>query len=147
MKVITKYPVYVNKKKVATDDFSNLDDTLPTDPFSFAEGDKQELIKQGVGAAASIGTALLNKPKQFSEVENKCGKRPKAGRERKRQWDECAKNFASQSSASVIPPVMIPPSPTKDKKNNTLIYVGLGVVALGVVGYLIYKNNNVVTAK
>jgi len=153
MKVLTKYPVYINKRKVSNADFyMNADDTLPTDPFSYTEGpsqginpDKAQAIAAGVGAAAQIGTALLNRPKTLSEVEMKCGKRPRVGKKKKAFWDDCAKNF-SQSVAdssrmmnpALQPPVVTAPPPPPPKDNKTL-YIILGVLAVGVVGFFAYN--------
>lgn len=151
MKVLTKYPVYINKKKISNADFYyNADDTLPTDAFSYAdEAGKAAAITAGVGAAATLGAALASRQKApLSEVENKCGKRPKIGKKKKAQWQECANKFSSSESQNRMmnpdlmnpaPPVVTSPPPPSPK-NNTMLYVGLGVVALAVVGYFVYKS-------
>jgi hypothetical protein len=153
MKVLTKYPVYINKKKISNADFYyNADDTLPTDPFSYAdEAGKAAAITAGVGAAATLGAALASRQKApLSEVENKCGKRPKIGKKKKAQWQECANKFSSSESQNrMINPALIPSLPstpvtpvatTTDTNKNKMLYVGLGVVALAVVGYFVYKS-------
>jgi hypothetical protein len=155
MKVLTKYPVYINKKKISNADFYyNADDTLPTDPFSYADDysnndGKAAAITAGIGAAATLGAALAARQKApLSEAENKCGKRPKIGKKRKQRWQDCADKFNQQSESGRMmnpalmnpaPPVVTLPPPPPPKK-NTMLYVGLGVVALAVVGYFVYKS-------
>lgn len=63
-----------------------------------------------------------------------CGRRPLFGKARKEVYDECLK----QAMGGVT---YIPSSSTPPRRNNTMLFVGLGVVALGVVGYIIYKRN------
>jgi len=159
MKILTKYPVYVNKKQIASGDFSNMSDTLPTDAFSYldysnGDGDaKTAAITAGIGAAAGVGTALLNRQKApLTEVEMKCGKMPKVGKKRKQEWRNCASNVQPTIDASAsrlapptfVPSVIPPPEPPKSNKN---LIIGVSVVAVLVVaGYLLYKNTGTKTA-
>jgi hypothetical protein len=152
MKILTKYPVYLNKKKIASDDFSNMSDTLPTDPFSYLDysnnDGKAAAITAGIGAAAGIGTALLNKPKApLTDIEMKCGKMPKVGRKRKQNWRDCAAKYQTPAGADVsrlaaptfVPPVLPPTPPADDKKNRNII-IGVSIAAVVLVGgFLLYS--------
>jgi len=106
--------------------------------FSNASGPSKEAIAAGVTAATALGVAAVSKPKTLSEVEQKCGKKPLLPGKRRKAWDNCAAGFASTASTPPTPP----PLPLVPKKSNTLLYVGLGVVGLAVIGFIVYKAKN-----
>jgi LPXTG-motif cell wall-anchored protein len=63
-----------------------------------------------------------------------CGRRPLFGRARKDAYERCL--AGSQGGInSYFPPSQQP------RQSNTLLFVGLGVALLGVVGYVIYRRN------
>ena len=107
--------------------------------FSNAEGDGANVISGAVQTLGNIGTAIASRPKTITEVEQKCGKKPKLPGKRRKAWDNCAAGFASTATTSQPTP---PPLPLVPKKSNTLLYVGLGIVGLAVIGFIVYKAKN-----
>lgn len=152
MKVLTRYPVYINREKVSGADlYYNADDTLPGDAFSYLDdAGKAAAVTAGLGAASTLGAALASRQKApLSEVEMKCGKRPKVGKKKKQAWRECSNKFAdSQSQSRMMNPDLLPPttpvSPTTttttDAGKNKMLYIGLGVVAVALIGFFVYKS-------
>ena len=77
-----------------------------------------------------------------------CGRKPLIGfgkkfRQRKADYEKCAANAQSASDAAnaPLPPFDNRSGDTGDGGNKTMLYVGigLGVVVLGVVGFILYK--------
>ena len=62
-----------------------------------------------------------------------CGRRPLFGRARKEAYEKCLANAQGGGGGGYFPP----PPP----QSNTLLFVGVGVVLLGIVGYVIYRRN------
>ena len=111
--------------------YSNLDDAAKTD-----------LIKAGVGTAATIAGALVVKGKApLSEIEMKCGKKPKLGKKKKQAWQDCVNKSAVPVAPVATQPSVYqtPPPPAAENKNKTLIYVGVIVVVFAIAGVVIWK--------
>jgi hypothetical protein len=107
--------------------------------FSNVSGPSAETISTIGQTVGQIGSSLTQRQRQFTEVEQKCGKKPKLPGKRRKAWDNCAAGFASTATTSQPTP---PPLPLVPKKSNTLLYVGLGVVGLAVIGFIVYKAKN-----
>lgn len=94
-------------------------------------------VAAGVTAATALGVAVLSKPKTLSEIEQKCGKKPKFGKNKKAQWDQCA-----SSQAGPLPTNQ--PNPTNQPMSKNLkigLIVGSGLFIATIIGYVIYKRN------
>ena len=81
--------------------------------------------RQASGAAASRQARLAA-----------CGRRPLFPGAKRDAYDKCVAQ-AMGGSGGYTPP----PPPSSSSKSNTMLYVGLGVVALGIVGFIIYRRN------
>jgi hypothetical protein len=96
-------------------------------------------------SAAQIGSALAQRQRQFTEVEQKCGKKPLfKGKERDR-WNNCATEYAK--TAGVTPTTFTSDIDTTtstttntDRKIPTWIWIVGGIVIAGGIGFAIYKS-------
>jgi hypothetical protein len=112
--------------------------------FSNANGVSQDTINTAIQTLGQVGSSLAQR--QYTEVEQKCGKRPSLPGKRRKAWDACATEYAK--SAGVAPSSFIPadiPSSqpvqtqTGGGKVPTWVWIVGGAVALGVVGFVIYR--------
>jgi len=108
--------------------------------YSNADGDnkaaKLGAVTAGIGALAGVGAALANRGrKPLSEIEMKCGKKPKLGFTKKgKAWAECSKGMSS-APVQQTPQAQVTPPPPKKK---IMLYVGIGVGVIALVGLVIY---------
>jgi len=118
-----------------------LDGEVSDIEFSNNDGKGSAIVTAGLGAAATIGTALAGRQKTFTEVEQKCGKRPGALalKSKKNAWNDCAKQFAQTSTIPTSTVTTITDTPPQKKLVPTWVWVVSGVAVLGVVGLIIYK--------
>ena len=77
---------------------------------------------------------MINKPKrEYTDAEQKCGKKPVFGKKKKAAWSKCVETANKQAKSSggsgSNPP---------EGKSKTLLYVGIGVGVLALVGLAIY---------
>ena len=110
--------------------------------FSNAKGDglSADTVTAIGQTAAQVGSALAQRQRQFTEVEQKCGKRPSIPGKRRKAWEACATEYAK--SASIAPSTFISPEPMATpapKKTLTWVWITAGVVGLGLVGFIAYK--------
>jgi len=120
------------------------------DLMSNAEGGgvDPEMIAGAVTAVAGIASSIsANKSQSKQELKNRCGRKPLFKKNRG-TWDKCAEQFYLGDSGGVNKsmqqqPVYLPPPPTPQKGMSTGAIVGivLGVVALGVGGFFLYKRS------
>lgn len=95
-----------------------------------------------------IGSSLAQRQRQFTEVEQKCGKRPTLPGSRRKQWDACAMEYAKSSGApaNTFIPADVPTAPitsasmSSEKKIPRWVWIVGGVAVLGIVGFVIYKS-------
>lgn len=64
-----------------------------------------------------------------------CGRKPLFGRARKEEYEKCVAN--AQRGADLSTQMYVPPAPPA--RNNTLLFVGLGVVAVGAAAFFILR--------
>lgn len=108
--------------------------------YSNADGDnkaaKLGAVTAGIGALAGIGAALANRGRRpLSEIEMKCGKKPMLRFTKKgKAWAECSKGMSS-APVQQTPQAQVTPQPPK---KNTMLYVGIGVGVIALVGLVIY---------
>jgi hypothetical protein len=127
MKVITSYPVYIDKQRKS-----------PNDYYLNADDAEKDYAKQGIAAAQGLITGLINKPKrEYTDAEQKCGKKPIFGKKKKAAWDKCVENTNKSAKSSGGSANKNAP----EQKSKTLLYVGIGVGVLALVGVVIYIAN------
>jgi hypothetical protein len=113
--------------------------TPPT--LSSGSGISADSLTQILQTGLQIGGSIRQQRQASGASANRqarlaaCGRRPLFGKARKAAYDKCVAD-ATASSGAYSP--SMPPAP---QTNNTMLFVGLGVVALGVVGYIIYRRN------
>jgi len=64
-----------------------------------------------------------------------CGRRPLFKGAKRDAYDKCVADAMASSGAYSRS------MPSPPQTNNTMLFVGIGVVALGIVGYIIYRRN------
>jgi hypothetical protein len=118
-------------------------DTTPTTTATTpsSSGISTDTLTQLLQTGLQIGGSIRQQRQASGASANRqarlaaCGRRPLFGKARKAAYDKCVAD-ATASSGAYSP--SMPPAP---QTNNTMLFVGLGVVALGVVGYIIYRRN------
>ena len=108
----------------------------PTSGSSISTDTLTQLLQTGLQIGASVkqqrqasGAAATRQARIAA-----CGRKPLFGKARKEAYNKCVEQAMGGGT-------YIPSSETPSKSNNTMLFVGLGVVALGVVGYIIYRRN------
>lgn len=115
---------------------------ITNSPIIYSNGDgdnkaaKLGAVTAGIGALAGVGSALANRGRRpLSDIETKCGKKPLLGFTKKgKAWAECSKGMSS-APIQQTPQVQVTPPPPK---KNTMLYVGIGVGVIALVGLVIY---------
>lgn len=124
MKVITSYPVYIDKQKKSPNDYY----------LNLTDAEKED-AKQGIAAAQNLLTGFINKPKrEYTEAEQKCGKKPVFGKKKKAAWNKCVETANKPAKTSGGDANQNAP----EQRSKTLLYVGIGVGVLALVGVVIY---------
>lgn len=127
MIVLTKYPIIRTSGPV----YSNIDDDT-----------KKALVGTGIATGGALIAGLASKGrKQLTDIEQKCGKRPKFGKAKKQQYNDC---IAKANAPAVDNTAMNMPSQTQPEKTgmskNTKIAIGAGIaVVLVIVAIVIIK--------
>ena len=116
--------------------------------FSNAEGDKTPMnpdaLKAGADILTGIGTTLASRQRQFTEVEQRCGKKP-LGKKQRATWQKCVDANGGLAMQPTTPPAQEQPLPDNNTKQpmSKGVKIGLiagGVVVLGIIGFVIYKS-------
>lgn len=110
---------------------------MPIDPNTL-----DTLLQTGVQATATIvgQRAASGKSAMRQERIAQCGRRPLFGRQKKQAYNECvAKLGSSQERSAPINYGDGGSQGTDEGSNNTLLYVGVSVLVLGIVGFILYK--------
>lgn len=137
MKVITRNPIIIDSENSYLESFSNL-----PDDENLSSDNKTALLETGKQVVGGLVTALAQKqPRQLSEIEQKCGKRPKIGKKKKEQWQKCvdAENALKLASANRIPNSNDNTKKPMSKNLKIGLIVGGSVLALTIIGLVIYK--------
>lgn len=111
--------------------------------FSNAGGLSSDTISTIGQTVGQLGSSAIQRQRQFTEVEQKCGKKPILPGKRRNAWDACAIEYAK--SANIPTSVLAGPEPSAtapqpEKKVPTWAWVVGGVAVLGIVGLVIYKS-------
>jgi hypothetical protein len=97
-------------------------------------------IATGITALTALGVAAAGKPKTLSEIEQKCGKKPLFGKNRKAQWEQCA----SSQNSPINPTNQTNPTIQNQPMSKNLkigLIIGSGLFIAAIIGYVIYKRN------
>ena len=101
------------------------------------------MLKAGSDIFTQLGTALIGRQRTYTDVEQKCGKKPKVGKKAIENWNKCA------SSADISPAGAPLSTSTTDssgakpglsKGAKIGIAVG-GLVVLGLVVFLVVRSS------
>ena len=109
--------------------------------YFYLDDTQKALIGTGVTAAAGIGTALAQRGrKNVSDVENRCGKKPRKKGDARDKWEQCA--YSNQPKANVEKD-----SEKKDenktndwlKKNKNILLIGGAILTVSIITFIIVK--------
>jgi len=117
--------------------------------FSQANGPQvsQDTINTAFQSLGQIGSSLTQRQRQFTDVEQHCGKRPSLPGKARNRWDDCAKQYAQSGGGSSYTSPSAPISSTPDvtttptsKPIPTWVWVVGGLAVVGGIGFAIYKS-------
>jgi hypothetical protein len=117
--------------------------------FSNAEGEKTPMnpdaLKAGADVLTGIGTTLAARQRQFTEVEQRCGKKP-LGKKQRAQWQKCVDANGGLAMQPTTPPAQEQPlaDPNTKQPMSKGMKIGLivgGVVVAGIIAFVIYKSS------
>lgn len=112
--------------------------------YSNQSGPSAETISTLGQTLGTIGASAVQRQRQLSEVEQKCGKRPLFKGKKLNAWNDCAKKF-NESGGGFIPTQTTTTTTSTDtppppKPVPKWVWVVSGVAVLGIVGFVIYKS-------
>ena len=112
--------------------------------YNVISDEGKDAIATGVAAVTTLGSAALSRPKTFTEVEQKCGKRPKIGKKRKAEWQKCAASISSQTVQGSQGGQTTQLGQVNDKKPMSKnlkmgLIIGSSLLVVAVIGFVIYK--------
>jgi hypothetical protein len=133
MRVITSKPIiYANAAGDETPTASATKERKPINP---------DVLKTGGEVLAGVATSLVNRQRQYTDAEQRCGKKP-LGKKAREKWQKCV-----DSGVGAVAPMQnvptTPETPTKAPMSKGL-KIGLisgGVVLLGLIVFAIYKKS------
>jgi hypothetical protein len=105
-----------------------------------------DVLKTGGEVLAGIGSALASRQRQYTDAEQRCGKRPKLKKNRQ-TWQKCVDSagVTTQSSQTYQNPPQTDTNKEQSKKPMSKgLKIGLitgGIVLVGLIGFLIYKKS------
>lgn len=149
MPLMDEYPNAQNTFDVfaSNDGETTGDDNAGTPTKRTMSAEQQQAVADTIGAVAQVGASLLaNRDETKMALKTRCGRKPIFGKDKKRKYQECKENFykdMQQANANVrtdnSPPPPPPPPPPRGLSTGAVVGIVLGVVALGVGGYFIFK--------
>lgn len=121
--------------------------------FSNVEGDEipkertpmnPDALKAGADVLTGIGSTLAGKQRSYTDVEQRCGKRP-IGKKQRVTWQKCVDangGLAMQPTTTPVQEQPLPDANTKQpmSKGMKISLIAGGVVVLGIIGFVIYKS-------
>ena len=124
-----------------TTPLSTSNDTRTIEAPQVSSGNKSgfnpDLLKAGTDIFTQLGTALIGRQRTYTDVEQKCGKKPKVGKKAIETWNKCA-------SSADLTPAGAPTYTTDDNKPPVKepmklgVKIGIAVGGLAVVGLVIF---------
>lgn len=117
--------------------------------FSNGNGPSADTISTIGQTIGQIGSSLTQRQRQFTEVEQKCGKKPAFPGKSRNRWNDCAKEYAK--SAGVPANTFTADTNIGDSTNTNQdtqpktkipvwVWIVGGVVLAGGIGFAIYKS-------
>lgn len=104
------------------------------------------LLNTGLQATATVVGQRAASGKSASRQARiaACGRKPLFGKKKKAAYNECLANAQGQGGGDTRSADFPPPSSSDAGGGNTMMYVGigLGVIVLGVVGFVLYRKFN-----
>lgn len=153
--IMDEYPSPENTFDVwsGVDDGDTAPPPAPTTPAP-RQGVDPELLAGALTTAVSVGSQLYaNRDTSKRELKNVCGSKPfcigkKRCRDKKDKYEACKKEFymgsggfKSGGTQQQTMPVYTPPPPPRGMSTTAKVGIALGIVALGVGGYFLYKRS------
>lgn len=146
----SEWEVYHNSEGMLVpimDEYPSPENTF--DVWSSAEDETKldpEAVAGLVTTVATVGSQLVaNKDETKKDLKNRCGRRPLLKKNRA-EYDRCREEFYKEMqgggiSKSTQPqaPVYTPPPPPKGMSTTAKIGIALGIVALGVGAYFVFR--------
>ena len=146
----SEWEVYHNSEGMLVpimDEYPSPENTF--DVWSRAEDETKldpEAVAGLVTTVATVGSQLVaNKDETKKDLKNRCGRRPLLKKNRA-EYDRCREEFYKEMqgggiSKSTQPqaPVYTPPPPPKGMSTTAKIGIALGIVALGVGAYFVFR--------
>lgn len=113
--------------------------------YSNAKGDglSADTITAIGQTAGQVGSALAQRQRQLTEVEQKCGKRPIVPGKRRKAWESCAAEYARSAGATPIvatAPEITASAAQPRRRVPTWAWVVGGVAVAGIIGFVIYRS-------
>lgn len=131
MRVITSKPIiYSNANGTETP-------TIPTPKKEI----NPDVLKTGADVLTGVATSLVNRQRQYTDAEQRCGKRP-LGKKNREVWQKCV-----DSNVGAIAPMQNIPTPTETPTKAPMskgMKIGLisgGIILVGLIGFAIYKQS------
>lgn len=108
--------------------------------YNLSDGAKAG-IATGVTAATALGVAAVSKQKTLSEIEQKCGKRPRFGKNKKAQWQQCAASQGGQvdQTAQTAQNGQVDNKKPMSKNLKMGLIIGSSLLVVALIGFVIYK--------
>ena len=141
------------------DVWSGVDDaktttTPPTTDPTKKQGIDPNALAGALTTVATVGSQLYaNRDTSKQELKNVCGRKPfcigkNACRDRKNKYEACKKEFymgsggfKSGGTQQQPMPTYTPPPPPRGMSTTAKVGIALGIIALGVGGYFLYKRS------
>lgn len=119
--------------------------------FSNGSGPSAETIATIGQTVGQIGSSLTQRQRQFTEVEQKCGKKPRLPGRSRNRWNDCAKEYAKSAgvpATTFTADTNIGASTTANTTQDTApktkiptwVWIVGGVVLAGGIGFAIYRS-------
>jgi hypothetical protein len=107
-----------------------------------------DVLKTGGEVLAGIGSALASRQRQYTDAEQRCGKKP-LGKKNREKWQKCVDAGISTPQSSQTYQNTTQTDTDKDKepskkpmsKNLKIGLIAGGVVLIAVIGFIIYKKS------
>jgi len=153
MRIITDKPIIVQGVNQTS---SNASGDTSNKPVSFLQaysgeinqggstnkGINPDVLNAGTNVLGQLGTALIGRQRTYTDVEQKCGKKPKVGKKKIEAWNKCASGADLTPSGAPIPTSTggsDVPQQGLSKGAKIGIAVG-GLVVVGLVIFLVMKS-------
>jgi hypothetical protein len=111
---------------------------MPIDPQTL-----DTLLQTGVQATATIASQRAASGKKAARQERiaACGRKPLFGKRKKAEYQKCVEQAGIGMTKSAPSDTMPSEPPQREGSGNMkFVYIGIGVVVVGLLGFVLYKN-------